>query len=54
MQLFVVVWRDERWVVVALEHARLLSLELMAALENLAGSRQPMRTSPWLRTRGWK
>ncbi|GIJ45904.1 hypothetical protein Val02_27900 [Virgisporangium aliadipatigenens] len=34
MQLFVVVWREERWVVVALENARLLSLEMMAALEN--------------------
>ncbi|MGN9785931.1 SgcJ/EcaC family oxidoreductase [Nonomuraea sp. ZG12] len=35
MQLFVVVWRDDRWVVVALENARLLSLETMAALESL-------------------
>jgi uncharacterized protein (TIGR02246 family) len=37
MQLFVVVWRDDRWVVVALENARLLSLETMAALESLPG-----------------
>jgi uncharacterized protein (TIGR02246 family) len=36
MQLFVVVWRNESWVVVALENARLLSLESMAALESLA------------------
>ncbi|MCA2213899.1 SgcJ/EcaC family oxidoreductase [Jidongwangia harbinensis] len=33
MQLFVVVWRDDRWVVAALENARLLSLRTMAALE---------------------
>ncbi|GAA2590624.1 hypothetical protein GCM10010435_81620 [Winogradskya consettensis] len=37
MQLFVVVWRDDRWVVAALENARLLSLASMAALETLAG-----------------
>ena len=36
MQLFVVVWRDDHWVVAALENARLLSLETMAALESLA------------------
>jgi hypothetical protein len=36
IQLFVVVWRDDRWVVVALENARLLTLETMAALESLA------------------
>ncbi|MDH2428437.1 SgcJ/EcaC family oxidoreductase [Sphaerisporangium sp. TRM90804] len=36
MQLFVVVWRTDRWVVVALENARMLSLESMAALESLA------------------
>ncbi|MFE3169858.1 SgcJ/EcaC family oxidoreductase [Streptomyces sp. NPDC059224] len=36
MQLFVTVWRDDRWVVVALENARLLSSESMAALESLA------------------
>ncbi|WNV87775.1 SgcJ/EcaC family oxidoreductase [Umezawaea sp. Da 62-37] len=35
MQLFVVVWRDDRWVVAALENARLLSLKTMAALESL-------------------
>lgn len=35
MQLFVAVWRDDRWVVQALENARLLSLESMAALESL-------------------
>jgi uncharacterized protein (TIGR02246 family) len=35
MQLFVTVRRDGRWVVVALENARLLSLESMAALESL-------------------
>jgi uncharacterized protein (TIGR02246 family) len=37
MQLFVTVWRSDRWVVAALENARLLSLETMAALESLAG-----------------
>ncbi|MDL5206085.1 SgcJ/EcaC family oxidoreductase [Streptomyces sp. ALI-76-A] len=31
MQLFVTVWRNDRWAVVALENARLLSLETMAA-----------------------
>jgi uncharacterized protein (TIGR02246 family) len=36
MQLFVVVWRDDHWVVAALENARLLSLKTMAALEGLA------------------
>jgi uncharacterized protein (TIGR02246 family) len=36
MQLFVVVWRDGRWVVAALENARVLSLETIAALESLA------------------
>jgi uncharacterized protein (TIGR02246 family) len=36
MQLFVTVWRNDRWVVAALENARLLSLETMAALESLA------------------
>jgi hypothetical protein len=36
LQLFVVVWRDDRWVVAALENARLLSLKSMAALESLA------------------
>ncbi|MEV7091136.1 SgcJ/EcaC family oxidoreductase [Streptomyces sp. NPDC093085] len=36
MQLFVTVWRDGRWVVAALENARLLSLETMAALDSLA------------------
>jgi uncharacterized protein (TIGR02246 family) len=35
MQLFVAVWREDRWMVVALENARLLSLETMAALESL-------------------
>ena len=35
MQLFVVVRRDDRWVVAALENARLLSLEMMTALESL-------------------
>lgn len=35
MQLFVTVWREDRWLVAALENARLLSLETMAALENL-------------------
>jgi hypothetical protein len=35
MQLFVVVWRDDRWVVAALENARRLSLKAMAALESL-------------------
>ena len=36
MQLFVVSWRDDRWVVVALENARLLSLKTMELLESLA------------------
>ncbi|MFS8201745.1 SgcJ/EcaC family oxidoreductase [Streptomyces sp. CWNU-52B] len=36
MQLFVTEWRDDRWVVVALENARLLSMESMAVLESLA------------------
>lgn len=36
MQLFVTVWRNDRWVVTALENARLLSLQTMAALESLA------------------
>jgi uncharacterized protein (TIGR02246 family) len=35
MQLFVTVWRNDRWLVVALENARILSLESMAALESL-------------------
>ena len=35
MQLFVTVWRDDSWVVVALENARMLSMEMMAALEAL-------------------
>lgn len=35
MQLFAAVWRDDRWEVAALENARLLSLETMAALESL-------------------
>ncbi len=37
MQLYVMVWRDERWQVAALENARLLSLDMMAALESLPG-----------------
>jgi hypothetical protein len=36
MQLFVTVWRDDRWVVVALENARMLSLDALMALESLA------------------
>jgi uncharacterized protein (TIGR02246 family) len=35
MQLFVTVWRDDHWVVAAMENARLLSLQTMAALESL-------------------
>jgi hypothetical protein len=35
MQLFVVVWRNDRWVVLALENARLLPPETLAALESL-------------------
>jgi uncharacterized protein (TIGR02246 family) len=35
MQHFVTVWRNDRWLVVALENARILSLESMAALESL-------------------
>jgi hypothetical protein len=36
MQLYVMVWRDDRWVVAAMEGARLLSLETMAAKETMA------------------
>ena len=36
MQLFVMVWRDVRWVAVALENARMLTPESTAALESLA------------------
>ncbi|MFD2418404.1 SgcJ/EcaC family oxidoreductase [Amycolatopsis pigmentata] len=36
MQLYVTAWRNDRWVVVALQNARLLSLETMGALESLA------------------
>jgi hypothetical protein len=35
MQLATVVWRENRWVVVAMENARVLSLAGMAALEGL-------------------
>ncbi|WP_329066765.1 SgcJ/EcaC family oxidoreductase [Streptomyces sp. NBC_01429] len=35
MQLFVTVWQNDRWVVTALENARLLSLESMAHLESM-------------------
>ncbi|WP_051707793.1 MULTISPECIES: hypothetical protein [unclassified Streptomyces] len=35
MRLFVVVWREDRWVVEALHNARLLSPESMAVLESL-------------------
>ena len=35
MQLFVTVWREDRWQVVALENARLLSMQMMMALESL-------------------
>ncbi|RJQ89307.1 SgcJ/EcaC family oxidoreductase [Amycolatopsis panacis] len=35
MQLFVAVWQNERWTVVTLENARMLSLETMQALESL-------------------
>ncbi|MEV7426030.1 SgcJ/EcaC family oxidoreductase [Streptomyces sp. NPDC091212] len=35
MQLFVTVWQNDRWVVTALENARLLSLESMALLESM-------------------
>jgi uncharacterized protein (TIGR02246 family) len=35
MQLYVMVWRDDRWVVAAMENARLLSLETMAAIETM-------------------
>ncbi|GLY96959.1 hypothetical protein Acsp02_42130 [Actinoplanes sp. NBRC 103695] len=38
MQLFVTVWQEDRWVVVALENARLLSLQSMAALESMPAS----------------
>lgn len=36
MQLYVMVWQDDRWVVAAMESARLLSLETMAAIETMA------------------
>ena len=36
MQLYVMVWRDDRWVVAAMENARLLSVETMAAIETMA------------------
>jgi uncharacterized protein (TIGR02246 family) len=36
MQLYVMVWRADRWVVAAMENARLLSLETMAAIETMA------------------
>jgi len=36
MQLYVMVWRDDRWVVAAMENARVLSLETMAAIETMA------------------
>jgi uncharacterized protein (TIGR02246 family) len=36
MQLYVMVWQDDRWVVAAMENARLLSPETMAAIEALA------------------
>ncbi|ANY06159.1 SgcJ/EcaC family oxidoreductase [Pseudonocardia sp. HH130630-07] len=36
MQLFVTARRDDRWVVVALENARILTPEAMVALESLA------------------
>ena len=49
IQLFV--WRDDRWVVVALENARVLSLETMAAMESprttSTGRQRPAR---WPRT----
>jgi uncharacterized protein (TIGR02246 family) len=35
MQLYVVVWRDDRWVVAAMENARRLSLTTMAAIETM-------------------
>jgi uncharacterized protein (TIGR02246 family) len=35
MQFYVMVWRDDRWVVAAMENARLLSLETMAAIETM-------------------
>ena len=38
MQMLVMVWHEDRWTVVAMENARILSLESMAALEALAGS----------------
>ncbi|GAA0275171.1 SgcJ/EcaC family oxidoreductase [Cryptosporangium japonicum] len=38
MQLFVAEWRDDRWVVVALETARLLSMDMMAFLETMPAS----------------
>lgn len=41
MQLFVVVRRDDRWEIAALENARLLSLETMAALESLGSPGGP-------------
>ncbi|MEZ0111134.1 uncharacterized protein (TIGR02246 family) [Catenulispora sp. EB89] len=40
MQLYVMAWQEDRWVVVALENARILSMESMAALESLAAGGQ--------------
>ena len=36
MQLFVLVWRDDRWVVTVLQNGRVLSLETMGVLESFA------------------
>jgi uncharacterized protein (TIGR02246 family) len=35
MQLYVMAWRDGRWVVAALENARLLTMESLMALESM-------------------
>jgi uncharacterized protein (TIGR02246 family) len=44
MQLFVMVWQNDRWEVVALQNSRLISLEAVAALESLVGVEQGAST----------
>jgi hypothetical protein len=41
-----VVGRDDRWVVAALQSARVLSLESMAALESFVGVPRPVGVPP--------
>jgi hypothetical protein len=39
MQLFVVVWQNDRWEVTALQNARVISLETAMALDGLAAAK---------------